>query len=331
MELQNAQYQAIMRDYEKRQIHNHDIETARKNEIYNKIPEYKHICELISHLSINCAKERISGGTGSLEELRKQIDTLVERKQELLITNGYSKDYLEPVYTCRDCKDTGYIGNEKCHCLKQAIISQLYKQSNIQELLAKENFQNFSIDLYPEDFIDEKTGRNARQSVTSALKTAKEFIENFDTDFENLFIYGNVGVGKSFLSNCIAKELLSSGHSVMYFSAANFFTVLANTTFKKQDHDAQYAYERILDSDLLVIDDLGTEYTNSFSSSQLFSCINERLLCRKSTIISTNLTLNTLKEQYSERSFSRITSNYKMIKLIGNDLRIVKKIQEKRK
>ena len=331
MELQKAQYQAIMRDYEKRQIQNHDIETERKNEIYNKIPEYKHICELISHLSINCAKERILNGSGSLTELRSQIDTLIARKEELLVSNGYSKDYLDPIYTCKDCKDTGYIGNEKCHCLKQAIISQLYKQSNIKDLLEKENFQSFSIDLYPEDFIDEKTGRSARQLITTALNTADSFIKNFDKDFQNLFIYGNVGVGKSFLSNCIAKELLSSGHSVMYFSSANFFTVMANATFKRDDFDAAYAYERIFDADLLVIDDLGTEYTNSFSASQLFSCINERLLTRKSTIISTNLTLATLKEQYSERSFSRITSNYNMIKLIGNDLRIVKKIQRKGK
>ena len=331
MELQKAQYQAIMRDYEKRQIHNHDIETERKNEIYNKIPEYKHICELISHLSINCAKERISGGSGSLEELRNQIDSLIARKEELLVSNGYSKDYLDPIYTCKDCKDTGYIGNEKCHCLKQAIISQLYKQSNIKDLLDKENFQSFSIDLYPEDFIDEKTGKSARQLITTALNIADNFIDTFDTDFQNLFIYGNVGVGKSFLSNCIAKELLSRGHSVMYFSSANFFTVMANATFKRDDFEAAYAYERIFDADLLVIDDLGTEYTNSFSASQLFSCINERLLTRKSTIISTNLNLTTLKDQYSERSFSRITSNYNMIKLIGNDLRIVKKIQSKGK
>ena len=331
MELQKAQYQAIMRDYEKRQIRNHDIETERKNEIFNKIPEYKHICELISHLSINCAKERISGGSGSYEELKSQLNTLIARKKELLTTHGYPSDYLEPVFKCKDCKDTGYIGNEKCHCLKQAIISQLYKQSNIKELLEKENFQNFSIDYYPEDFIDEKTGKSARQLITAALNTANNFIDKFETEFQNLFIYGNVGVGKSFLSNCIAKELLASGHSVMYFSSANFFTVMANATFKRDDFDAAYAYERIFDADLLVIDDLGTEYTNSFSASQLFSCINERLLTRKSTIISTNLNLNTLKEQYSERSFSRITSNYNMIKLVGNDLRIVKKIQSKGK
>lgn len=331
MELQNAQYQAIMRDYEKRQIRNHDIETERKNEIYSKIPEYKNICELISHLSISCAKERISGKKDTLEDLKAKIDSLIKRKEELLLSNGYSKDYLEPVYTCNDCKDTGYIGNEKCHCLKQAIISQLYKQSNIKELLEKENFTKFSLDLYPRDFVDAKTGKSARETIEGALKVANDFIETFDDEFQNLFIYGDVGVGKSFLSNCIACELLNRGHSVLYFSSSNFFTVLADSTFDRNDHEAAYAKERILDADLLVIDDLGTEFNNSFSSSQFFACINERLLNRKSTIISTNLTLNTLKDQYSERSFSRITSNYKMLKLIGNDLRIVKKLKRKEK
>ena len=331
MELQNAEYQAIMREYEKRQIENHNITLERKEEIYNRIPEYKRICDNISHLSVQFAKEKISGNEVSLADLRKEIDALVNRKEELLVLNGYDKNYLEPVYTCKDCKDTGYIGNEKCHCLKQAIISQLYKQSNIKQLLEKENFHNFSIDLYSEEYVDPSTGKNAKQVITSALASAKDFIDTFDTEFQNLFIYGDVGVGKTFLSNCIAKEILSKGHSVMYYSSSNFFTVMADATFKRDDQKAAYACERLFDADLLVIDDLGTEYTNSFSASQLFSCINERLLSRKSTIISTNLNLNTLKEQYSERSFSRITTNYKMIKLIGNDLRIVKKIQSKLK
>ena len=328
MELQNAQYQEIMREYEKRQIKNHDEEVKRKEEIFREIPEYKHICELISHLSIACAKERLNGGTGSLDALKEEINTLVNRKKELLIKHGYSESYLEPVYTCKDCKDTGYIGNEKCHCLKQAIISQLYKQSNIKELLEKENFHHFSLDLYPEDFIDKLSGKSAQQIIREALNTSKSFINNFDKKFENIFIYGDVGVGKSFLSNCIAKELLSSGHSVLYFSATNFFTAMANGNFQRNNPDATYVYERIFDADLLVIDDLGTEFGNSFGASQLFSCINERLLCKKSTIISTNLSLNTLKDMYSERCFSRITSNYIMIKLVGNDLRITKKINK---
>ena len=326
VELQNAQYQEIMREYEKRQIRNHDEEVKRKEEIFTKIPEYKHICELISHLSIACAKERISSGAGSLDELKKEIDTLVNRKKELLIKHGYSENYLDPVYTCKDCKDTGYIGNEKCHCLKQAIISQLYKQSNIKDLLEKENFKHFSLSLYPIDFIDNASGKSARQIITEALQISKDFINNFDNSFENIFIYGDVGVGKTFLSNCIAKELLSTGHSVLYFSATNFFNVMANGNFHRDDPNAVYVYERIFDTDLLVIDDLGTEYGNSFAITQLFSCINERLLCEKSTIISTNLSLNTLKDMYSERSFSRITSNYTMIKLIGNDLRIAQKL-----
>ena len=327
-ELQNAQYQEIMREYEKRQILNHDEEVRRKEEVFTKIPEYKHICELISHLSVNCAKERLNGGSGSLETLKQEISTLIDRKKELLIQHGYKEDYLEPIYKCKDCKDTGYIGNEKCHCLKQSIISQLYKQSNIKELLNKENFHNFSLELYREDFIDPATGKSAREVITEALNVAKDFISDFDKKFDNLFIYGDVGVGKTFLANCIAKEILAEGYSVLYFSAANFFNAIANGVFHKENPEAVYLYDKIYDTDLLLIDDLGTEFGNSFGASQLFSILNERLLTEKSTIISTNLSLKSLKDMYTERCFSRITSNYKMIKLIGNDLRIAKKLSE---
>ena len=135
-----------------------------------------------------------------------------------------------------------------------------------------------------------------------------------------------MGVGKTFLSNCISKELIESGFSVIYFSAPAFFNILAQSAFDKSDTDAQNMREYIYDCDLLVIDDLGTEYTNPFVTSQFFSCINERILGRRSTIISTNLSLDSLVDLYTERAFSRITSNYIMLKLFGDDIRIKKKL-----
>ena len=139
-------------------------------------------------------------------------------------------------------------------------------------------------------------------------------------------IPGDVGVGKTFLSNCIAKDLIEAGFSVLYFSAPTLFNTLAQGTFDKNDADAKNMYEYIFDCDLLIIDDLGTELTNTFIASQLFTCVNERLLSKRSTLISTNLSLDTLADLYTERSFSRITSNYIMLKLIGDDIRIKKKL-----
>ena len=171
---------------------------------------------------------------------------------------------------------------------------------------------------------NEATGLTERETARRAYDIARGFVRNFDSSFENLFLYGDTGVGKTFLSHCIAHDLLESAHCVMYFSAFDLFELLADSKFSRDKTEGQ---EFVFDSDLLIIDDLGTEYTNSFIASQFFTCINERLLHRKSTIISTNLSLESLADLYTERSFSRITSSYSLLKIIGDDIRIKKKLE----
>ena len=228
-------------------------------------------------------------------------------------------------YTCPICQDTGYVDNQKCICFKRAISEHLYTQSNIRELLKTASFDAFSLDYYPEDMINKSSGQTARQFAETALERAKDFVQNFDHSFENLFIYGDTGVGKTFLTYCIAKELLDSMHSVIYYSAFDLFDAFARNTFSNSE-TTEGENDYILNCDLLIIDDLGTELTNSFVASQFFLCINERILRKKSTVISTNLTLGNFMDTYSERVFSRVSSNYTMITLIGKDIRIQKKI-----
>ena len=201
----------------------------------------------------------------------------------------------------------------------------LYTQSNLQEILKKENFKHFSFEYYSDTIRNEITGLTARETAQDAVRKAKMFIHTFDTSFQNLFIYGSTGVGKTFLSNCIAKELIDQAHCVIYFTAFDLFDTLAKTTFQK-DMSSDGTLEDIFECDLLIIDDLGTELTNTFVVSALFQCINERIMRRKSTIISTNLSLGQFRDIYSERILSRITSNYTMIKLFGEDIRIQKRL-----
>jgi DNA replication protein DnaC len=164
------------------------------------------------------------------------------------------------------------------------------------------------------------------------VQTCRNFVRNFNSDYHNLFFYGTVGTGKSFLSGCVAKELIESGHSVIYFSATALFDLLSKNSFDhKNREDMRDAYADLYQCDLLIIDDLGTELTNQFVTSQLFALLNERHMGKKATIISTNLSLEELRNRYSDRIFSRITSNYEICKLSGQDIRMYKKRMLNRK
>jgi len=323
--LNNSQYDTILRTYEQKQVHNRDVLDKRRKTVYNLVPEMKDIHDSISLLSVNQARKLLNGDEAALSELKSQIRALIAKKTELLVSAGFPADYLEPIYECPDCKDTGYVGSQKCHCLQKAIIDLLYTQSNLKNILQEENFDTFSFKYYSDNHVDPVTGRSALTNIRNAHFIAHDFVDTFAKDFRNLFLYGDTGVGKTFLTNCIAKELIDNAFSVIYFTAFELFDTLAKSRFEK-DSAAEMMNEHIFDCDLLIIDDLGTELTNSFTVSQLFLCINERLLRRKSTIISTNLSLESLVDIYSERTFSRITSNYTMLKITGDDIRIKKKL-----
>ena len=258
----------------------------------------------------------MSGDTDALNALHDDLARLKEQKKLLLLDSGFPADYLDPVFSCPDCQDTGYINREKCHCFRQAEISLLYEQSGIQDLLAQNNFELLSYDYY--------TGE-ALVLFQNAVKTCRHFVKNFNSDYHNLFFYGTVGTGKSFLSCCVAKELMDQGCSVIYFGATGLFDLLSDAAFHTKNRDErQNAYADLYRCDLLIIDDLGTELTNQFTASQLFSLLNERHLGKKSTLISTNFTLAQLRDRYSDRIFSRITSNFDVCRLAGEDIRMYK-------
>ena len=323
MALNTAQYDALMREYDKTRLsHKKDLD-RRTEEIYNKIPRIKEINDTISTISVAGAKRMLLERSGNTSDIKKQIEALSAEKASILRSNGYPEDYLSMRYTCPTCRDTGYTGQTKCHCLTNTIIDLLYQQSGIKDVLKRENFNSFSFSHYDNTKKDPITGVTALENMHQVVKTCRDFIDNFNTDYKNLYLYGATGVGKTFLSNCIAKELIDCSNSVIYVSSIRLFEILAGNTFKKTgDTITNELASSLLDCDLLIIDDLGTELINSFTASALFNCINERHLRQKSVIISTNLSLAELRANYSERVFSRITSNYTLLKIYGDDLRI---------
>lgn len=328
MALNNSQYDTIMRSYEQKQLHSQDRLFRHYEEIYREIPKIKEIDDSISRLSVEKAKLLLGGERSALDSLKTQLHDMFAQKQALLLEHGYPAAYLEPEYECPDCHDTGYIDGKKCHCFQKAAIQLLYKQSNLNEILKEENFAHLSYSYYSGSHIDAKTGQSALAMIQHAVTVCHDFVRTFSSDFRNLFFYGDTGVGKTFLSHCIAAELIERAYSVLYFSAFELFDIFAKNRFGR-DSEAADMNEHIFDCDLLIIDDLGTELSNSFTSSQLFLCVNERLLRKKSTIISTNLSFDSLVDLYTERTFSRITSNYTMLKLTGDDIRIQKKLMNR--
>ncbi len=324
MSLTNSQYDEIMRGYEVRQLANKHKLEERISEVYEIEPRLKTIDDSISTCSVAAAGKLIDGDASALVALRQDIVRFQKERKHLLRAHGYPEDYLSPLYTCADCKDTGYINGQKCHCLKQAVIDTIYTQSNVKHILEKENFSVFSYDYYSDTQKDPKTGLTSLETAKRAVAECERFIAEFNTTPQNLLFYGNTGVGKTFFTNCIAKELLEKSCSVIYFTAFQLFDILSKGVFEK-DADAIAAHQNIFDCDLLIIDDLGTELSNAFTVSQLFLCVNERILREKSTIISTNLNLVELRDLYSERTFSRISNNYNIIRLFGDDIRIQKR------
>lgn len=326
MALTNAQYDQLMRMYELRQLDNEHKLRERYETAYRLVPELEELDGKISSLSVSEARHLLEGDESALAHLKEELSVLFAQKKSLLLSAGLPQDYLELHYTCPDCRDTGYIGTNKCHCFQKAVVDLLYSQSNLKEILKLENFSTFCLDFYSANHIDPLTGRSSLEASRTALKTCHEFVDTFFEDFRNILLYGDTGVGKTFLTHCIAKELMDKSCSVIYFSASSLFDYLAENTFGKRDSESSDAFSHIYNCDLLIIDDLGTEFTNSFISSQLFICLNERILRKKSTVISTNLTLDDINTVYSERIFSRISSNFTILRLTGDDIRIQKKL-----
>ena len=324
MPLTNTQYDQIMRQYNAKQAAHQRTLEAHTREISARIPRITEINREIGSASIRKARELLSGQADDWD-LKTVIHELSEERRRLLTDYGYPADYLELHYDCEKCRDTGFIDGKKCSCFKQAAIELLYEQSKLSDILSRENFDTFDERWYDADDMDEATGKSSLELARIARKQAWDFTQHFQDTFNNLFFYGHTGVGKTFLTHCIAREIIEQGHSVIYFSAYDLFDELAKRTFHSYDNTPDLP-DYVGECDLLIIDDLGTELTNTFVQSRLFLLINERLTQKKPTIISTNLEIGAFSEMYSERTFSRIFSNYTMIKLTGRDIRFQKKL-----
>ena len=325
MYLKNSQYQEIMRLYDEKQARQRRLLEIRRKEIYTAFPEYARLEDEITGLWAAGARAAARrSADSSAEEISEKVRLLTLQQRQILKLAGYPEDYLEMQYDCPICMDTGFIGSEKCRCFTAAVSDLLYRQSNLQEVLEKENFDTFHLEYYS-DKTDPALGISPRDNMQNVLSICRQFIREFDEKGGSLLLYGETGVGKTFLINCITKELLDSSHSCIYLTAPQLVKILERSAFRR-DEDAddyeQDASDYIWDCDLLIIDDLGSEMNNAFVNAQLFTCIDRRLISGKATLISTNLQPEELQRVYSERISSRLLSSYQVLWIFGDDIRM---------
>ena len=324
--MRESKIREILVSYQKKRDKAESELELRKNDVYSQIPEFKKIDDEISKVGLQLAKlvlQNPSNKENIISESKKKMDELKNLKKELLVKYKVPNGYLEIQHDCNICKDKGFLDNgNKCNCLKQEIINEAYKMSNISRMLEKENFSTLDTSIFSSEK-DPESNISPQQNMLQIVSICESFVLDFDKDNgENLLFYGDTGLGKTFMCNCIAKSLLDRGNFVIYQTAFKMFEIIEDYKFKNTDsHISKENYENLFECDLLIIDDLGTELTNSFTNSELFNILNTRLLSGKKTIISTNLSPMQLGSNYAQRIFSRIFDRFKMVKFLGKDLR----------
>lgn len=359
MGLTNSQYNAIMRVYDRRQTEDRHILEEHRRTAFEAVPELRELETRAASLALQRARELLgtptafekgrpgsaaadgsqikAQGSGDMAHFGAsapafQIDFSKER-HALLREHGFPGDYLDPVYECSDCHDTGFLpSGERCHCFMKEAVKLFYSQAGMDEQMAGENFNTFSLDWYPDDLIDPKNGCSAREEAERALTIAKSFAAALINEggAGNLLLYGQTGLGKTFLAHCVSKELIDHGRTVAMYSSGDLFDALARERFDGGGNGSEKENplpDFLEEADLLIIDDLGTELTNSFVNSALFQVMNERLSKKASMLISTNLTLSELSGTYSERIFSRMMQSFRLVPLFGKDIRLQTKMQ----
>ena len=327
MALSNEAFGQIMREYEIRLRDRADLIEERRKEVYSAIPELASIDKDIAARGREQLAGLLSEGShssGSSTKYHDYIESQISRKSALMSEHGYPADYLDPPFECEDCHDTGFIGHEKCHCLRQRILDMSYRQQPLMAQLEGAEFDDFLLDYYPTDRYDKSTGVSSRERATQALQDARTYAEDPGDHSGNFVIYGTPGSGKTFLSCCIGNALRKQGHTVVYQTAGRLFELMSDHTFRRDSRQDSSRYSDIFDCDLLIIDDLGTELTNSYTQGALFDLLNYRMIAGRDTIVSTNLSMQEILDTYTGRIFSRMLERYNWLHLFGADVRIIK-------
>lgn len=289
---------------------------------YAKVPRIREI-DMQLRKTMACAAQAAflqgSDGAELLEKARRENQEL-QREREVLALANFEPGYLDDSPICDRCGGSGYIGTHMCSCLES--LCRQEQQKTLTLLSGRtESFSQFRLDYYP-DRLDPDTRVNIRDLMERTLNTCRRYAITFTEKSDNLLFSGDTGLGKTFLSGCIAREVAERGYSVVYETAHRLFSALEQARFNGNEENRREA-EKYTDCDLLILDDLGTEMPGQFVTAALYSLVNDRILSGKPTIISTNLTTEEIARRYNAQIASRLRS-YKRIPFVGEDIRVLK-------
>ncbi|MBQ6947708.1 MAG: ATP-binding protein [Clostridia bacterium] len=286
--------------------------SRRRAELYENCPELREVDTQTAALSRAYLRHQLEG-EGAMADYEQQMNDLEQRRAKLIAASGVD---IAPHFECAKCEDTGRIGTEYCNCFMSRVIEENLANANLSITSTHERFETFDLGMYSAQ-VDPRLGFSVREHMGYVLDRCKLFVEEFDEGTKNLLLVGAPGLGKTFLSSAIAHSLLERGKTVIYLSATEFCARIQANKFGDQTMELLPYYG----ADLLILDDLGTEFRTQLTSSVLGEVIDRRLRSGKKIVFSTNLTLKELENNYSARIISRLLGGFDYVQFLGSDIR----------
>lgn len=309
----------IVREYEEQTKDNITKRDMEIKKVYELIPEIEEIDKQVSVIGSNTLKKIFSepDNGDAKKEMNDKFRILSQRKKELLLKNNIPLDFDKIKYKCELCKDTGYIeGVGRCSCFRQRMIDLLYEKSNMGELLKRQSFDKFDDDFYSRSKV-KGYDNTPYDNMAKIKKFCMDFCDSFDKPSKSLVFYGDTGLGKTFMSSCIAKKIMDKGYTVIYIRAIRLFKLFDDDRFGRIEDGLDWLYN----CDLLIIDDLGTEINTKNNTPYLLELINERIDNGKKMIINTNNNFDGLEKLYTKRFTSRLMESFDVMNFYGDDIR----------
>lgn len=312
-------FEKIIEEYENLRSENERRREKSVAQVYAILPQIKEIDDKMYSLGQNTLREILQNPDkqGLKEELHKKYEILRQTRREILEKNSIPIDFDKVKYRCNKCEDKGYIeGVGRCSCFNQRVLDCMYEQSKMQELFKTQNFESFNMKYYS-DKKYEKYGKSPKENMENIKSFCEKYADNFKSAKKNLCFYGDTGLGKTFMSSCIAKRLIDNGFTVLYIRSSKLFKLLEDEKFGRNPESVEELYK----CDMLVIDDLGTEPDGKNNPAYILELINERIMNNKKVILNTNLNFAGMEKKYTKRFSSRLIESFNVLLFFGEDIR----------